>query len=76
MSEPHSVLIYNYVCPTCGLTIGPYTWDHKLIECDTCENLLNPILQKAYMTTADEEEEPQPRVIRMGRVWPKGDNDD
>lgn len=66
ITEQHAVLIYNYVCPTCGLEVGPYSYDHKIIECGNgCGNLLRAVLQKAYL--ADAGPELEPKVIKQGK---------
>lgn len=64
--QQHAVLIYTYVCPTCGLEVGPYSYDHKIIVCGNgCENLLRPVLQMAYLAYAEPELEP--KVIKQGK---------
>jgi hypothetical protein len=70
MNGTHTVFVYNYVCPTCGLTIGPYDYDHKVIECGNgCGNLLQPVFQYAYLTAA-EREPLDTKVVRKG-TWKK-----
>lgn len=69
MNNRHAILLYHYVCPTCGLEIGPYISWHKNIECENCETLLRPVLQKDRVTYEDEDE-PLPKVVRVGIVKP------
>lgn len=66
MTDRRIVVLYNYVCPTCDLEIGPYDYDHKTIECGNgCGDLLRPVPRYAYLTT-DEREDMGPKVIRKG----------
>jgi DNA-directed RNA polymerase subunit RPC12/RpoP len=50
MNDRRIEIMYEYVCPTCGLTVGPYDYWHKLIECGNgCGNLLVPKVRYAAM---------------------------